>query len=71
MRRSSAYAPQRAGAALRKVAMSTTVFKRWRFAGPRQRSKRHARGQRRDLGRARSSVHSPAFVAGRDAPLIG
>ena len=30
----------------------------------------NARGERRDQGRARASVHSAAVVAGRDAPLI-
>jgi len=31
----------------------------------------NARGERRDHGRARSSVHLAACVAGHDAPLIG
>jgi len=30
-----------------------------------------ARGERRDQGRARSSVHLSVFVAGNDAPRIG
>jgi hypothetical protein len=32
---------------------------------------RNARGERRDQGRARASVHPSAYVARRDTPLIG
>jgi hypothetical protein len=70
-------APQRAGVLQRKVAMNTrceegVVGSSFGLANRTAHvSPRKARGERRDQGRARSSVHPVAFVAGTDAPRIG
>jgi hypothetical protein len=78
-RRSSANAPQRVSAAQRRVAMSAPVRKAAVRSSASSHSScelasvpdRNARAERRDPGRARSSVLSPVSVARHDAPLLG
>jgi hypothetical protein len=62
LRRSSAHAPRRAGAVPRKVAMGTAVC---RAVIRSSASLRTPRGERRDQGRARSSMTGLGGRAGR------